>query len=601
MNANQPSHIRRSSDMYIPSFRSTRQPPESCRPFRSVSALASTNASEFGVSDISSGDGDFAHRDSDRTSRPMYNYAPSSPTKADNLSRTHSPSIHERSSDTMASEKARRMPKMSSMDDFNAVYPASPPSRTHSQLQVRDLHDQMQDLKFKISNLKVKAQEDGERRRSLQSLRTPSPFTTAEQWYASAAKYGEGGLKRDSIVVQNQWDTQRQGVKTENGSQSEDTPKTTPSSPVLGRPDELPDDAVPTSRKAPSIAETEDEFEDALGPEDRAALDEILKEPLDSLDYMDQDLLGEFPPVPPIPEALRHEDRIDAFDYEHFYLHSVLGNYSGGTGRRGSCSSTDSTDSIDSAETTRAGSSRDVYSTPAGSRSHRRTNSGDSISTAATFATATEGQYSSDDEGCTGQEIDQVLGFARNPVTFSNGKSISSTIVNHLPLTAGSTIDLPFRQQYPDGRNGTLHSGQFRTRQHTLINNGNAYADSPTYPGFSPRSNSSTPRASPTQADRQNPNGQVPVTPSHLISALISLSSHSARPVATVSLLPERDRELLEPLLQKLGQVCSDLVRGSSTSLFESQQAPAIDKKTLIRLRRRLETATRVLNGELDV
>ena len=317
---------------------------------------------------------------------------------------------------------------MLSMDDFNAVYPASPPS----QLQVRDLHDQMQDLKCKISNLKVKAQEDGERRRSLQSLRTPSPFTATEQWYAGAAEHGNGSLKRDSLVLQNQWDSQRQDVRIEN-SQSEGTPGTTPSSPVLGRPDEQRDDACSNSPNASSTAETEDEFEDALGPEDRAALDEILNEPLDSPDYLDQDLLGEFPPVPPIPEALRHEDRIDAFDYEHFYLHSVLGNYSGG--RRDSCGSSDSTDSVYSVETARAGSSRDVYSTPAGSKSHRRTNSGDSISTSATFATATEGQYSSEDEGCTVQEIDQALGFTGNSVTSSSGKGISPIILSLLPLT----------------------------------------------------------------------------------------------------------------------------------------------------------------------
>lgn len=133
-----------------------------------------------------------------------------------------------------------------------------------------------------------------------------------------------------------------------------------------------------------------------------------------------------------------------------------------------------------------------------------------------------------------------------------------------------------------------------------LVSNSNAYADSPTYPGFSPGSNSSTPRASPTRPDANHSNGQVPLTPAHLISCLISLSSPSAQP-APVASLSEQDAALLEPLLKKLGQVCSDLVRGPSSPSSENQQIPAIDHKTLIRLRRRLETATRVLNGELDV
>ena len=74
----------------------------------------------------------------------------------------------------------------SSPDGFSPVYSSfGPPSRAQSQLQVRDLQYQMKGLHIKISSLKVKNQEDNLRRRSLQSLRTPSPLTAADHWYAN--------------------------------------------------------------------------------------------------------------------------------------------------------------------------------------------------------------------------------------------------------------------------------------------------------------------------------------------------------------------------------------------------------------------------------
>lgn len=603
MNANQPSHSRRLSDVHISSSQSARHPPEVRRRLRSASALASTNSSGFGASDASSRGGYYAHGFSNRTPGPLYNYAPSSPTPEDNTSRSNSPSIQGGSSSDHATE-ANTSLVPSSMEEFNDVYPASPPSRAHSQLQVRGLHDQMQDLKSKLSTLKTRAQEDSHRRRSLQILRTPSPFTAGEQWYSGAAEYGDSGLKRESVVNQNSWGAQTREVKTENSGGSENAPGTTSN---LGRADDPQGVSAPNSPKAPSIAETEDEFEDALGPEDRAALDEILNEPLDSPDLVGQDLLQEFPAVPPIPEALRHEDRIDAFDYEHFYLHSVLGNFSGGTGRRDSCSSTDS------ADTTRPGSPREVYASPVGYRGHRRSNSGDSVSTSATFATATEGEYSSEDEESTGEAVDQALGLTGNPATSRSGTSGSLILLKDFTLILFPATDLPFRQMYPDGWNGSLQSRQLQTRHRAIINNNHAIMDSPTCPDLSPGSNSSTPRASPTHASqhgRHHSNGhntstpQATITPSNLISALISHSSPlstSAQLPLTASLLSEEETILLEPLLQKLGQVCSDLLRVSSPSLSQGAQTPALDEKAMIRLRRRVETATRVLNGELDV
>ena len=54
------------------------------------------------------------------------------------------------------------------------------------------LRDQMNDLKGRISSLKLKAQEDHLRRRSMQSLRAPSPFTSADTWYPGSSTHAPG-------------------------------------------------------------------------------------------------------------------------------------------------------------------------------------------------------------------------------------------------------------------------------------------------------------------------------------------------------------------------------------------------------------------------
>lgn len=105
--------------------------------------------------------------------------------------------------------------------------------------------------------------------------------------------------------------------------------------------------------------------------------------------------------------VVAHEDREDAFDYEHFFLHSALGTYS--NGRRGSASSEASMSSVETARglTLVSGDSEDLFhhesalyppptpKTPERLKEiernlHRRTVSDESVSTLATYATADE-------------------------------------------------------------------------------------------------------------------------------------------------------------------------------------------------------------------
>jgi hypothetical protein len=99
-----------------------------------------------------------------------------------------------------------------------------------------------------------------------------------------------------------------------------------------------------------------------------------------------------------MPVSERHEDRVDAFDYENFFLHSAMGTYSS-TSRRSSSGS------ADSVATTRPVTA--VFDPPAKRVSmHQRNSSVDSVSTVATFATAAEEQ-SDDEDDDENEQIDQ--------------------------------------------------------------------------------------------------------------------------------------------------------------------------------------------------
>jgi hypothetical protein len=262
-------------------------------------------------------------------------------------------------------------------------------------------------------------------------------------------------------------------------------------------------------------AEEGDYYED--GEIDREALDEILREPLDA------DL------------ATPHEEREDAFDYEHFILHSALGNFSQQM-RRVSVSS------HGSVETTR----------PTHSVRHSRTNSSLSASTDATFATATEGEPMPDDE-------DDLLYWDRK--------------FNH----------------------------ELRHRHHSQ----HAHAVNDTDRTATPRGSRDDENATPVEVP-QSPARSVDMngrstagsaTPTSLVSSLVSTvraasSPHPGSATPTAGGINEDDTQMLEQLFSSLGKVCMDL-QAITTS-------PDPDSKAARVLRRRLDAARRVLDGELD-
>ncbi|KAL3460715.1 hypothetical protein BJX64DRAFT_177225 [Aspergillus heterothallicus] len=510
-------HSRVYSETNIPS----NQPSHEANLSRSVSAMGSSTSSNFHTDDRS------------------FHYAPNraylthraSVSSMQQISRNEMRHGKERaSSDSPQTSEFEDEAKISNMDDFNSVYPVlDPPSRSQSQLQVRDLQDQMKGLHIKISTLKVKAQEDNLRRRSLQSLRTPSPLTEASHWYTNPLDPTE----RHSHLHPN---TGYQHVESPRNSQHSSS-NNTDSTFIVPVPTKTEDRASSDDAILPPFELTDHEdghstaeslYEDAEEGDqadiDREALEEILREPLDD-DLIDSPLEA-FPSVPQHDDT-PHEEREDAFDYEHFILHSALGNYTRARLRR------QSNASDTSVETTRP--IRERRSTR-----HSRSNSANSISTVATFATAAEGQ----------DDIESVLYWDRK---FNDE-------LNHRYVDKDTDCNPP----RPDSEIS------LRTPRKSRVED--------------------------LASQRPDSAATGSATPTSLASSLVSTVRAAASPYPNAPNgnlgINDDDTRLLEQLFKSLGDVCMELQ--------ELTTSPDYDEKQAKLLRRRLEAARRVLDGELD-
>ena len=431
-------------------------------------------------------------------------------------------------------------------------------TRARSTNQMRDLRDQMQDLKGKISTLKRRANEDNLRRRSMQSLRTPSPFTAAEQWYTGqpAEEAGQSAAQGPRLI---------EGPKvpdtevTPNPAAPEDLghlPAATEEDATSWNGDLTIEDPLPKLTRAeekstPKISQVEsvgDHRDQSQSPaqrliiiDDTSSVDMDGKE--DSL-YGDQD----YHETSAEPLVGRHEDRPDAFDYEHFILHSAIGSYSGVGVRRSSSmrKRRDSDSSASSVETTKAGDTatevngRAAYGNECSSSgSHARKDSVDSVSTVNTFATATEGKpspRSGDDDDWTPRQT--MAG-------------------SWLPETKKHMV------------NGNSGSPKLRSKKHIA----SAY------------------KGSRTDA-RASRNEAPPTQPPDLLSYLTSIANPDSEHGGPVKCLQigDRDRELIERLVESLAKVCASLHKlGAEGAVYETRVC-----------RRKLDTARRMLDGEVN-
>lgn len=276
------------------------------------------------------------------------------------------------------------------------------PLRSPTAAQVQDIKEQMRDLKGKISTLREQARADSLKRRSLQSLRTPSPFTHSqlEQWYAEPRSNRASVLGPSSFSNRSFWNSEDSSVTSEfkdDFSQSADQPtrqtqyvKSESTSSLESPASAMPDVSSPVSFRGsePGLhSEANEDYSDMAT--ENGEYDENTDEqaqtaeegPADSVSESGESLYHDA-----VQFQIRHEDREDAFDYEHFFLHSAMGTMSQELMRRRD--STSSYSSEDSVETTRGPVT--VSETESETYAPRRRNSDASVSTFETFATAQE-------------------------------------------------------------------------------------------------------------------------------------------------------------------------------------------------------------------
>jgi len=475
---------------------------------------------------------------------------------------------------------------------FNAQNPPTTGlTRARSTTQMHDLREQMQDLKGKISTLKQRAKEDNLRRRSLQSLRTPSPFTAAEQWYTGTPSPEDmekeaapaSGLVREAQGPHISQDRSR-NIPRNSGHASPEEPVTKHHGGILNgeviklgeeQPDELLEgnvdkvtdlledevgfvDGLPSQKEhlvpvdEPPAGEVNPNHSDAAVVAEASAGDPETKE--DSL-YGDQHYHE--PSTSPI--ITKHEDREDAFDYEHYILTSAMGNYTGiGARRRSSMRKRSSSLSSESSvETTKPRNSMSDDATHVDGHfingRHGRQDSIDSVSTTNTFATASEGGKDPDDQT------------PRKP-------------------TPPSWRPDPPRKHKPNGSNGSAPD--------RLQSN-----------GLHKHYGTKKPITSARQVYQQvylngilqppyliTEIGGISPQPPDLLTMLTTTTSWQEGAPPLRLDLGDRDKELVERLVKSLAKVCSQ----AHTS------APEGSKHDARVFRRKLDAARRVLDGEMN-
>ncbi|PKS10494.1 hypothetical protein jhhlp_002246 [Lomentospora prolificans] len=278
-------------------------------------------------------------------------------------------------------------------------------SRPGSAAQMRELKEQMLGLKGKISTLREQARADSLKRRSLQSLRTPSPFTHAriEQWYAEPQRPDSEKVTATEQGESNGEAFDNEGMAGQKPGDEVNPDSMPHASKGLGQVEEEAFTVFGTFPAAPDMS--------AVRNSDSRTLEEIATEGVgsdDSDDMCTEDGIdpidGDNPSRRSISgytsesgdslyhdahqTPLSHEDREDAFDYEHFFLHSAMGTISQQQFQR-----RESVSSKSSVETTR-GPITTSNEKELGPRHHTRKGSGDTTSTTDTFATADEGKNS---------------------------------------------------------------------------------------------------------------------------------------------------------------------------------------------------------------
>ncbi|KPM41610.1 hypothetical protein AK830_g4978 [Neonectria ditissima] len=501
-------------------------------------------------------------------------------------------------------------------------------TRSVSVAQMRDLKGQMKDLKGKISSLKEQARADSMKRRSLQSLRTPSPFTHSRWDQGVIEQRNTNSSDPESVPWQAPWNSglapadfgvekpspsyeeiaaaEAEAEKEEVASvvyddAPEATPKASPGTPTeenllnkvespkldlmkkVEEPfehveDEQPavlDEVLPTEEVGWEEAEKQEleernEKEESDQPETLHGGVDREEQDGDFSDYESES--GESLYHDTVQHPISHEDREDAFDYEHFFLHSAMGTIrQQRLGRRDSSSSVSSEESV---ETTRG---------PVLDRTRRSSN--DTMSSVNTFATATEGRSSR-----TSTTPDESIETTMETPDISD--------YSDDPLASKRTTFGGFEFPRPKHNSGDFHQPQ--VRRSTVVHRPSQSESVPSHrPSVSSFESTGTNRSFPL-INKAKMNGGVLTpggSPDHELEQISECLMHETSAVCekesgggenhtpAVHLLAKDDQAIVEKLVASLGRCVLGLTEVSRAST-ESRM-----------YRRRIETARRILDG----
>lgn len=481
----------------------------------------------------------------------------------------------------------------------NILYDHRGLTRSTSSMQMRDLTDKMKDLKGKISTLRDRAREDNLKRRSLQSLRTPSPFTAAEQWHTNPKAYKGIELNGERRLSHNPWNGEPSVTESVDGGDvkvGEQGPQTYENVDgfqeaegedyVEAEPEtaHLDHDAPRTSSELDESYDTAlegEEGEEEDREEDEGEANDDVDEAVDEEQYDDElvnhneledydsesgaSLYHDSSATP-----ISHEDRDDAFDYEHFFLHSAMGTISAQRlARRGSSSSCSSEDSVETARGPEASTPLHQEQADSNPRSHvRGQKSTDSVSTLASFATATEGRRSSEVE-----EEHDTRDYAVEAVT--------------TPYNAGTdTAMTQKRSTFGNSRSTTLSSDGDRapspiSRPTSIVRASSAQA-AKHHASISSFASTGTTRSFPLVNKPKNMN---PDPRNSMLSEALTLNG-IGKPLSSVDMLAKEDQILVERLVASVGKCV--------LGLQEAGRASSEGRMW----RRRLDAARRILEGQ---
>jgi len=502
----------------------------------------------------------------------------------------------------------------------------NPRSSTKS---TEDLRTQMSSLRGRISTLQERAREDSLKRQSLQTLRTSSLLNNAaasapEMYYMQSPGHGSPVHETDAEIdstsssispttaksPQREWErdsalpgsrnafaeeaanhlpeqqhpspypeweatseTQRPRLREGTTPALESRHRRMPSGTAIVAPAAnrySHHQYVPSTKLV--NAENADEARDCLFP---ARDDDMAVSPLPSdesetpdFDFVVSEDEGSSPEEMKHEHTplVAHEDRDDAFDYENFFLHSAMGRYN--TSRRSSSTSSEKTiTSIDTAQALGAAESKEsrfnsasaIYPPPTPEtperlreierKLHQRAFSTDSVSTFATFTTAHEG-----DTPTSERSLDWPL-----PRTDTAGQDTRAG------SRAGPALKNPPRQQWHSSSE-RADSGVGLPRQSHSSHDAK-------------RLNTPTPSNAP-MSPPTSPHATMLQDPTSI--AVQALLDPDANPLGL------KDKARLFGLVESLRRVCHTL-QETEPGQLESRA-----------LRRRLDEATRALNGSLE-